>query len=153
MEIKDCMKKKVFSIHQNASVWEAAQVLIEHHVGLLPVIDDDGKPVGVVGMRDLIEITMPSFVGLIDDVDFVHDFGAMESVQPSEKILNEPVSKHMRPVTIVKENCGLMRAYSLMLQRRLHDLPVVSVEGKLTGIASRVDLGKAILSTWVKKSA
>ncbi len=51
---------------------------------------------------------------------------------------------------MVKENSGLVRAYSLMLQKELHDLPVVSAEGKLTGIASRVDLGVAILKTWHK---
>ncbi len=148
MQIKDFMKKRVFSIHKNATVWEAAQILIEYHIGLLPVVDDDEKPVGVLGMRDLIELTMPAFVNLIADVDFVHDFGAMEDLQPSDEILHDPVHKHMRPVTMVKEYCGLMRAYSLMLQRHLHDLPVVSPEGKLTGIASRVDLGKAILSNW-----
>jgi len=148
MEIKDCMKKRVFSIHQDATVWEAAKILIECHIGLLPIVDDEDRPVGVLGMRDLIEITMPSFVGLIEDVDFVHDFGVIETSKPSEQILSEPASKHMRPVTTVKEHCGLMRAYALMLQRHLHDLPVVNVEGKLTGIASRVDLGKAILSTW-----
>lgn len=152
MQIKDHMKTKVFSIHRDSTVWEAVQALIEHHIGLLPVLDDDGKPVGVIGMRDLIEITMPAFVKLIEDVDFVHDFGAMETVQPSEQILNDPVSKHMRQVTIVRENCGLMRAYSLMLQRRLHDLPVISLDGKLTGIASRVDLGSAILSSWKKQN-
>jgi CBS domain-containing protein len=150
MQIKDYMKTKVFSIHRDSTVWEAVQALIEHHIGLLPVVDDEGRPVGVLGMRDLIEITMPAFVKLIEDVDFVHNFGAMETVQPSEQILSDPVSKHMRAVTTVKETSGLVRAYSLMLQRRLHDLPVVSAEGKLTGIASRVDLGSAILSSWKK---
>lgn len=153
MQIKDCMKTKVFFIHRDCTVWEAAQMLIEHHIGLLPVVDDNERPVGVLGMRDLIEISMPAFVKLIEDVDFVHDFGAMETAQPSEQILNDPVSKHMRQVTTVKEHCGLMRAYSLMLQRRLHDLPVVSLDGKLTGIASRVDLGSAILSSWKKQNA
>lgn len=148
MEIKDCMKRAVFSIHEDASIWQAAQILIERHVGLLPVVDDENRPVGVIGLRDLVELVLPSFVHLIQDVDFVHDFGAIESRQPPAELLNDPVSKHMRRITVVKEHCGLVRAYSLMLQNKLHDLPVVSVEGKLTGIASRVDLGVAILKTW-----
>jgi hypothetical protein len=32
----------------------------------------------------------------------------------------------------------------------LHDMPVVSKEGKLVGITSRVDIGVAILSIWPK---
>jgi CBS domain-containing protein len=43
-----------------------------------------------------------------------------------------------------------MRAYALILQHNLHDMPVVSNTGKLTGVASRVDIGTAILSTWSK---
>jgi len=39
----------------------------------------------------------------------------------------------------------------LMLQHGLHDMPVVSAEGKLTGVASRVDIGAAILSAWTKE--
>ena len=56
----------------------------------------------------------------------------------------------MRPVFTVDEDCGLLRAYALMLQQHLHDIPVVSKDGKLAGIASRVDIGVAILSTWFK---
>ena len=56
----------------------------------------------------------------------------------------------MRPVITVEEDAGLLRAYALMLQQNLHDIPVVSKDGKLIGIASRVDVGVAILSTWSK---
>ncbi len=87
MQIKDCMKQTVYSIHKDASVWQAAQVFIERHIGLLPVVDDGDKPVGVIGLRDLVELVLPSFVHLIEDVDFVHDFGAIEGEQPPLALL------------------------------------------------------------------
>jgi CBS domain-containing protein len=37
-----------------------------------------------------------------------------------------------------------------MLQHNLHDMPVVSAEGKLIGVASRVDIGTAILASWAE---
>jgi CBS-domain-containing membrane protein len=37
-----------------------------------------------------------------------------------------------------------------MLQHELHDLPVVDKEGRLIGIASRVDIGATILKSWQK---
>jgi len=37
-----------------------------------------------------------------------------------------------------------------MLQHNVHDILVVARDGKLIGIASRVDIGAAILSTWEK---
>ncbi len=56
----------------------------------------------------------------------------------------------MRPVITVDEDSGLLRAYALMLQQNLHDIPVVARDGKLIGIASRVDIGVTILKTWEK---
>jgi CBS-domain-containing membrane protein len=83
-------------------------------------------------------------------VDFVHDFGAVEDIHPSAKTLNKTVKILMKPAITVEEDCGLLRAYSLLVQHNQHDMPVVSKEGKLVGITSRVDIGAAILSTWLK---
>ena len=80
----------------------------------------------------------------------VHDFGAVEETRPSAKTLNKTVKTLMKPAITVDEDCGLLRAYALMLQHNLHDMPVISKEGKLVGITSRVDIGVAILSTWPK---
>jgi CBS domain-containing protein len=48
----------------------------------------------------------------------------------------------------VEGDCTLIRALSLLDKHRIRDLAVVN-EGKLTGIASRVDIGRAFLSTWL----
>ena len=56
----------------------------------------------------------------------------------------------MKPAVTVPVDCGLLRAYSLMLQNNLHDILVVTKAGKLAGIASRVDVGVAILKAWKK---
>jgi CBS domain-containing protein len=81
---------------------------------------------------------------------FVHDFGAVEDSHPSAKTLKRSIKTLMEPVITVDEDCGLLRAYAIMLQHNLHDIPVVSKDGKLIGITSRVDIGVAILSTWSK---
>ncbi len=148
MKIKDCMKRNVVSILASTTLGEAAAIFIERHVGLLPVLDEQRRPVGVLGLQDLLKLTLPAFVQLIEDFDFVHDFGAVEHARPSPETLAQPVTRIMRPVTTVPEDSGLLRAAALMYQRDLHDLPVVNEAGQLVGIASRVDLGTAILRSW-----
>ena len=148
MIIRDCMKRDVVSILSTATIREAARVVVERHIGLLPVVDDQGRLIGVVGLHNLLTLELPDFVNFITDVDFVHDFGAVETTRPEPYLLDQPVSTLMRPAISVDEECGLLRAYALMLQHQLLDLPVVAKDRKLVGLASRVDIGAAILSRW-----
>lgn len=150
MKISESMKRNVVSIPVTSTIREAASVFVKNHIGLLPIVDKDNRLVGVVGMRDLLSLELPDFVSFVADVDFVHDFGAVETTRPPAKVLNQSIRTLMKPAITVPEDSGLLRAYSLMLQHNLHDMPVVSQDGTLLGVASRVDIGAAILSTWAK---
>lgn len=148
MEIGKYMKHRVVSIPETATIREAASVLVKHHVGLLPIVDQNRKLIGVVGMRDLLALELPDFINFIADLDFVHDFGAVETTRPSKEVLDNSVKTLMSPAISVPEDTGLLRTYALMLQHDLHDMPVVSSHETLVGVASRVDIGTAILSSW-----
>jgi CBS domain-containing protein len=150
MNISDCMKRNVISIDETSSIRQAAALFVEKHIGLLPIVDKDDKPVGVVGLRDLLSLELPDFVRFIADLDFVHDFGAAETSRPTAEILDRSIKTLMKETITVDEECGLLRAYALMLQHALHDMPIVSKDGKLVGVASRVDIGTSILSAWAK---
>ncbi len=146
--IKDCMKRTVFSIPSTATIRQAAALIVERRIGLLPVLDAQGKPVGVIRLGDLLSLELPSFFNLLPDLDFVHDFGAVETSHPSAEEIDRPVTALTQPWIFVEETCGMLRAYALMMKHNLHDLPVVSEDGALVGIASRVDIGAEILSAW-----
>jgi CBS domain-containing protein len=118
---------------------------------MLSVVDESGRLVGLLQLRDLLALVMPDFVKLMEDFDFVHDFGAVETRQPSPEAMARPVQEVMQPQVSVDETCGLLRAAALMRQRDLHDLPVVTADGTLVGIASRVDVATAILASWLPK--
>jgi CBS domain-containing protein len=148
--IKDCMKRNVISIPETATTAEAASVFVQYHIGVLPVVNAQGKPVGILRLSDLLTLELPDFVNLVEDLDFVHDFGAVETTHPTPDLLARPVTALMQPITTVGEGCGLLRAYSLMVKDDLHDIPVTDSDGVLVGIASRVDVAAAVLSAWQK---
>jgi CBS-domain-containing membrane protein len=148
MNISECMKRNVVSIPDTYTIREAAGVFVKKHIGLLPVLDKDKIVVGVVSLRHLLSLELPDFVNFVADLDFVHDFGAVETTRPPAEVLDNSVTTLMGPAISVSEDTGLLRTYALLLQHNLHDMPVVSADGKLTGIASRVDIGITILSTW-----
>jgi CBS domain-containing protein len=145
-----CMKRTVIYGHPETTIREAALLMAENNVGTLPVVDGTSVLVGVTTMRAVIHIFLPDFVSLLSNIDYVKDYGDLgtpsrESMQRAESlsvadIMEEPVS--------VEDDCALIRALSFMDKYRIRDLPVVK-EGKLVGIASRVDIGRAFLSTWL----
>ena len=150
MKIRECMKQNVVSIRETSTIREAAAVFVKEHVGLLPIVDEITKLIGVIGLRDLLSLELPDFVNFVIDVDFVHDFGAVETSHPPASILDQSIETLAKPAITVSEDSGLLRSYALMLQYDLHDMPVVTEDGKLVGIASRVDIGTTILSAWTK---
>jgi CBS domain-containing protein len=150
MKISQCMKRNVISIRETSTIREAAAVFAKEHVGLLPVVDQQNKLVGVIGLRDLLTLELPDFISFVADVDFVHDFGAVENTRPPAEVLDQSIQTLMKPAITVQEDSGLLRTYALMLQHQLHDIPVISTDEQLVGMASRVDIGTAIVSAWAE---
>ena len=148
MNIQNSMKKLVISVQDTDNLGAAAKQFVKHHVGMLPVVNAEGKLVGVLQLRDLLVLILPSFTNLMEDFDFVSDFGAMESIRPSQEIISKQVAVVMEAPVYVDDSCGLSRAFSLLHHHNLTDLPVVDSHKHLIGIASRVDIGTAILKNW-----
>lgn len=148
MNITGCMKRDVVYIPLNTTIGEAARVMSEKHVGILPVVDKNGKAMGVVRMNDLLSLELPDFVSLVADIDFVHDFGVVETTRPDPAELSQPIARLMKPMETIDEASGLLRAYALMIQNDLYDLPVTNDAGELVGLVSRVDIGSTLLSNW-----
>ena len=148
-QISKWMKHNVVSAEADMTVREAAVLVMEKKVGTLPVVDEAGPLVGVISMGDIIQILLPDFVSLLSDIGFIKDYGALESpsLENLEEVGRLSVADIMRDPVVVEDNCALIRALSVMEKHKLRDLLVVK-EGKLVGIASRVDIGRAFLINW-----
>jgi hypothetical protein len=109
---------------------------------------------GLKTSRESIEILeeltgIPFPINKMDNIavkDF--QFGAMENYEPAEDDLMQSISEVMEEPTSVRENSGLVRAFSFIDKHQLLDLPVINKDGQLVGLASRVDMGRELLNTW-----
>jgi len=145
MPIESVMKRDVVSIDQGATLGQALDTLTRHRIGMLPVVDADGKLLGVLRLRAILQLLLPAFVDMVDDYDFVEDFGALEHSAISDERHGAPVTEVMDPPHAVVSDCGLLRAHAFMRQHDLYDLPVVDERGRLIGLASWVDVGIGFL--------
>lgn len=149
MRIEDTMKTFVVSIDADNTVRQAATLMVERHVGTLPVVDGDGCLIGLLTLTDVLTLFLPDFVKLMDEFDFVRDFGELERPRPRHKVMDRPVTEVMREPESLVTGTGLMRAWTMIEQSHLADIPVVDGTGQLVGIASRVDVGTAFLADWL----
>ena len=148
--IAQCMKSSVISIATHATVRDAIQLMVNHHIGTLPVVDETGLLVGTVRLADLIGLGLPDFLQFLDRIEFIHTFGAVELEHPSPEVLDTPITSVMNEAASVDESSGLVRASALLYKNQLTDIPVVDQETHLVGIASRVDIGVALLADWIE---
>jgi CBS domain-containing protein len=148
-EIANCMKRNVIFIGPDITVGEAVTLMIEKRIGTLPVVDDEDNLIGLTTISDIVKIFLPDFVALLDDIDFIKDFGNLKipSSEILEEVENQLVSEIMEEPVAVEGDSSLIRALSIMHKHNLSDLPVLN-QGKLCGIVSRVDIGREFFSSW-----
>jgi CBS domain-containing protein len=150
LTMHDCMKREVVAVKPTASVRDAAALLVQKRVGTLPVVDEDGMLVGITSISRIIQLLLPGFVALLQNIDFIKDYGALKtpSREEWERVASLAVADIMDSPIAVEENSPLIRALSVMEKYNLRDLPVVR-DGRLVGIASRADIGRAFLEQWL----
>lgn len=150
--VGNCMKHAVISITTRSTVREAIQTCVRYHIGTLPVIDSAGRLVGTLRLADMIGLGMPDFLQFIENIEFIHTFGAMELQHPDASVMNQPVTALMKDPVWVEQDAGLLRASALLYKHQLTDVPVVDDQHRLVGIASRVDIGVALLVDWTEEA-
>ena len=104
---------------------------------------------GFTTISDIIKIFLPDFVALLSDIDFVKDYGSLKypSQETMDKAQNLSVTEIMAEPIAVEDDSSLIRALAIMHKHNLSDLPVLK-QGKLVGISSRVDIGRAFFADW-----
>ncbi|UJF15456.1 CBS and ACT domain-containing protein [Jeotgalibaca sp. MA1X17-3] len=53
--VEDIMEKKVITIHQDALLEEAAVMMRQHNIGVLPVVEESSKLVGIITDKDMFD--------------------------------------------------------------------------------------------------
>ena len=69
------------------------------------------------------------------------------------EVAGQPAISIMVASVSVSAGSGLLRAFAIMNSHHLYDLPVVDDDDRLVGIASRVDVGTALLAGWRSAAA
>ena len=123
MLVQDCMTRNPITIRPESDPVAAIGLLKAGGFRHLPVLDPDGRLVGIVDGADLE--TFLSKAG---------SPGVMKRNHRVEQVM-------ARDVVSVAPTCPLEEAASLMVQHKIDSLPVVE-DGRLVGIITEIDIFK-----------
>jgi CBS domain-containing protein len=131
--VKDVMTTRVIWVKKEATFREMAIALRRNRVSAFPVIDDDGRVVGVVSEADLLtKEAMDGEPGVFSGILHRRDAGKARGVTAGDLMTTAVV-------TVAPEDT-VERAARLMYERKVKRLPVVDANGHLLGIISRADV-------------
>jgi CBS domain-containing protein len=143
--VRDIMTTDVVTICEDATVADAAKMMLDRKVSCLPVLDGAGSLVGI--------LTHSNFAPREKDLPFTqHALLVIQGTLTSWRGLDEAyrqIGKALvrdvmtRPVITVGPDAPASQAARLMTEHRIRRLPVVQ-GGKLVGILTTHDLLKLV---------
>jgi CBS-domain-containing membrane protein len=114
--VDEIMNRELFSFKVTEYAADALAYLLRLGISGGPVLNSDGKCVGMLTLRDLVEIHGETVVGEI----------------------------MTRPVITIPEKQTIADAAKLMAEAEVHSLPVVDSSGGVVGIVSSLDLVRGL---------
>lgn len=135
MIIERRMTRNPVTCAPDMSIQDAGNLMKKEHVHRLPVLDKNGKLIGVISEKDILKAA-PSPASTLS---------AFESNYLLSKLTVKKIMSR-NPVTISKDT-PVEDAAMLMIDQDLSCLPVLE-EGKLVGIVSKSDLFKMLVESF-----
>jgi CBS domain-containing protein len=114
VDISSLIRGKALVLRRDATLREAVRVMADHNIGLLPIVDDEGRPLAVISERDVVRALAA---------------GAS---------LDSPVlaTARRRPLITVTPDADIYEAMVKMRRGGVRHLLVVDREGRLVGVVS-----------------
>jgi CBS domain-containing protein len=145
MKAEDVMTRDVISITPDATVLQAARLMLQHHISGLPVVDKDGKLVGVLSEGDFLRRNETRTEHKRSRwLEFLMGPGRM-AAEYSHSHGSKVAEVMTGDVQTVEEVTPLEDIVDLMERKRIKRVPVVC-GGELIGIVTRSNLMHAMVS-------
>lgn len=145
MQARDIMTTNVATVSPGTPVAEIARSMLKRGISAVPVVEDDGKVVGIVSEGDLIRRLRPDgashgswWLGLLAAPEERADTFIREHGRTARDVMSEKV-------TTVEETAAVAKIAETLEGKHIKRVPVLR-DGKLVGIVSRADLLRGIAS-------
>ncbi len=147
MTARTLMRSNPVMLRTTDTVAAAAQIILQHHLRHLPVIDEQGRYAGTFGIYSVLQLAMPKAVLIsakMDNVDFMHETDRHLAQRLRERG-QEPVSQWLSRDPVAYPDTSAMQVMQMILHGHT-SIPVVDRGSQhLEGMISSWDVLRVLL--------
>jgi CBS domain-containing protein len=126
--VADIMTRNVMCALADVPIKTIIDLLVNNYIGCVPIVDDDGCPIGMITKRDLVS-------AMANRVESAEEAPAWWTLAPAT------AEEAMLPLAFsLDERATVAQAAALMAAEDLHHVPIVSAKGRLIGVVSSLDI-------------
>jgi len=144
LQVTDVMASDVVTVSANSTMSEAADVMSERQVTGAPVVDQQGRCIGVLSGSDYVH----SRAAVLDSPGTSGELAlhAAPCRCRTEEEIHDLVRRHMTPaVQTIDSGCSLMEAARCMVEKHIHRLIVIDNNCVPIGVLTSLGL----VSAWI----
>jgi CBS domain-containing protein len=148
LRVSDVMNRQVVPVGVHQTMREAAAIFVQHHISGAPVVDEEGRCVGVLSAADFVHRDRPTgqettTLAAGETAVVRHTPNGPWELQDESPDL---VSAHMAPaVQSVTAQTSLVEAARMMCTQHIHRLPVLDAAGHPQGMITSLDIVAAVV--------
>ena len=145
--IANFMSRDLIQVEPETSVKTIIQILSENHISGLPVVNPQGKLIGVISELDLLwqesGMTPPPYITLLDSIIYLQNPTTYD--RELHKVLGQTAAEVMTPKPLtIQADKPLSEAARIMHDRRIHRLFVLNEAEDLVGVITASDILRAM---------
>lgn len=143
MRVTEIMTADIATVAPETPIAEVARLMSESDISGVPVINTDtGELLGMITEMEMIErqtkFEMPIYTRILSATFVIAE---KDSEQKLARILATTAGELMQTtVYSIREDASIEEVASLMFERKVNPVPVISMENRLIGIVSRSDI-------------
>jgi CBS domain-containing protein len=141
----DLMSASVVTVHEEMSLQGAAHLLAQAHVTGAPVVNHEGKCVGVLSSTDFVRLVDKNRPATHHAVADRSSFCAVWQIVDPSQLPEDAVHNYMtRDPVIVAPGTSIGDVARMMIDAHIHRVIVVDYRGRPAGIVSATDVLAAV---------
>jgi CBS-domain-containing membrane protein len=126
--IAEIMTRDLVCARADLAAAELVRLMLRGHIGCIPILDEDGRPRGMVTKTDLVELILaPQTIGTATAADVMMPFAI-----------------------VVDEHATVAHCATMMALEDFHHVMIVSCAGPLIGVVSSQDVVRWLVANDVR---